>query len=568
MDTKGLTKKTFLIGLLATIIVASILSAGVSTQLSLVQQRQQGLTGAQGATGDAGPQGPKGETGAIGTRGPSGPQGSQGTQGAQGPKGLTAADYDSGWIDLTGKTGQYITVPHNLNTQDTIVQITGKMTADSGANQRYYGLTGYIPGWSKTYGGPGAASAVSGIQTKDNGYALIGFKNASASNSINPGPGIDNDIWLIKTDSEGTMQWNKTYGGPFDDRGYNVIQTKDGGYAIVGGNKFGSSKVDNNDVVFIKTDPLGNMQWNKTYGLTTAYEWGTYVIETTDGGFAIAASTIDMTTGKDSFWLIKTDALGNMQWDKTFAGSSGGRGFLVVQTADGGYAIDGTLAENNNADFAIIKTDSNGIMQWNKTYGGPGIDISRGFTITRDGGFALAGFSTSFGNGDYDIWLVKTDSNGNMQWNKTYGGPRDDKIQWFGLVETNDGYAIAGYTQSFGAGGTNVTASSRSADYPPGTDGWIIKTDSFGNMQWNKTFGGSGDDYFATIIKTNDDGLAIVGTTYSSKDNNWQVWLVKVGFDGESGLAWTNSTANSVTLYRGANDIYWNYVRVQIWKTK
>ena len=232
----------------------------------------------------------------------------------------------------------------------------------------------------------------------------------------------------------------------------------------------------------------------------------------------------------------------------------------------------GGIINNGNADFGLIKTDANGVMIWNKTYGGTGFDLCRGLVATRDGGYAMAGFTTSYGAGGYDIWLVKTDLNGNSQWNKTYGGVKDDKLQWFGLIETNDGYSLTGYTQNYGAGGTNVGSftrpSGQASDYPTGTDAWLIKTDSFGNIQFTETFGDAADDYGTSIIKTKDSGIAIIGTTYSTDTSNWDMWLIKVGFDGESGLAWTDSTSNTLTLYRGANDIYWNYVRVQVWKIK
>ena len=444
------------------------------------------------------------------------------------------------------------------------------MATNDGAQQRNYGLTGYISGWSKTYGGAGVQRANSGIQTKDNGYALVGYANASFY--VGAGAGSNNDVWLVKTNAEGIVQWSKTYGGPNDERGYNVKQTKDGGYAIIGGNKFGSSAINNNEVLLIKTDAMGNQQWNKTYYKTNTYMWGTGIIETSDGGYALAASaSTDRTTGRSFGWVIKTDGNGDVQWDKIYNGTVWGATWHIAETADGGYAIGGydNTAGGNVTYYRLTKVDSVGNVQWIKNYGdGVRMNLCRGFTMTRDGGFALAGFSGIIGN-QFDIWLVKTDKDGNMQWNKTYGGPKDDKTLWFGLLETSDGYAIGGYTQSYGAGTNGSSISGTQNDYPSGTDAWLIKTDAYGNVQLEKTFGeANNEEYASAIIKTNDGGLALAGSKHYAGGDNWDMLLIKVGFEGESGLAWTDSTSNTLTLYRGANDIYWNYVRVQVWKTK
>lgn len=554
-------KTLFIAVLVAAILLAGVVSIGISMQFSIL---------GKGSNSNASLQGLKSDTDTMGAEGMAGPAGQRGPCGPQGPKGLSTPEYDSGWINIADKTGQLITVTHNLSAQDIITQITGKMAVNDGSHQRGYGLAGYIPGWSKTYGGAGVERANSGIQTKDNGYALVGYANASFY--LGSGAGVNNDVWLVKTNSEGIMQWSKTYGGPNDERGYNLIQTKDGGYTVIGGNKFGNARIDNNEVLLIKTDSFGNQQWNKTYGKPNTYMWGTSVIETTDGGYAIAAAaSLDRSTGYDFGYVIKTDTNGNVQWDSIYNGTVHAQTWHIAETADGGYAIGGydNAAGGNDTYYRLIKVDNVGNVQWSKNYGdGIKLNLCRGFTKTRDGGFALAGFSGIVGD-QFDIWLIKTDQNGNIQWNKTYGGPKDDKTIWFGLVETPNGYAIGGYTQSYGAGTNGSSISGTQNDYPPGTDAWLIKTDSYGNLQLNRTFGEPNDDEYASaIIKTNDGGLALVGSKRFANDENWDMLLIKVGFEGESGLAWIDSTANSLTLYRGANDIYWNYVRVQIWKTR
>jgi hypothetical protein len=145
-----------------------------------------------------------------------------------------------------------------------------------------------------------------------------------------------------------------------------------------------------------------------------------------------------------------------------------------------------------------------------------------------------------------------------MQWNKTYGGASSDQGQWNFLIQTNDGgYVLACNTMSFGNGGPTVATAQ---------DVWLIKTDAIGNMQWSKTYGGTANDFGSGVVQTRDGGYTVVGYTASFGAGGNDIYLIKVGVEGESGLAWTDSNINIITLYRGTNDVYWNYVRVRIWK--
>ncbi len=354
--------------------------------------------------------------------------------------------YDSGWMNITDKCGQNIVMTHNLNSTDLIVDIQGKTSLSSGPHQRNYGLTGEMQGWNETYGGASYDTARSVVRTSDGGYALTG-----STGSFGVG---GTDFWLVKTDPAGNAQWNKTYGGTglsLDDA-YALVQTSDGGYALAGyTNSFGAGDYD--------------------------------------------------------FWLVKTDSSGNAQWNKTYGGTSVDCAYALVQTSGGGYA--------------------------------------------------LAGITNSFGAGSWDFWLVKADSLGNAQWNKTYGGTTDDYAN--DLVQTSDGgYVLTGETGSFGAGGG---------------DSWLVKTDSAGNMMWNKTYGGINTDGAYALVQTGDGGYALAGYTRSYGAGNSDFWLVKTDANGniggfESGLAWIDSTADTISLYRGATDIYWNFVRVRLWKPR
>jgi hypothetical protein len=363
--------------------------------------------------------------------------------------------------------------------------------------------------WSQTYGGTENDGALSLVQTSDGGYAMAGYTRSFGAG--------ENDFWLIKTDESGNMQWNQTYGGAGSDIAICLIETSDGGYALVGyTDSFGAGS---DDFWFVKTDETGNMQWNRTYGGTKG-DYAFSLVETSDGGYTIAGYTRSFGAGRDDFWLIKVDSSGNVEWNQTYGGWDDDGVIFLLQTSDGGYALAGMTESfgygSDRDDFWLVKTDSSGNMEWNQTYGGTIREYGFCLVQTSDGGYAMAGCTCSFGAGSHDSWLVKTDAFGNMEWNQTYGGIDADGTT--SLIQTEDGgYVLAGSTKSFGAG-----------DF----DSWLIKTDGAGNMQWNRTYGGVGTDIASSLVETSDGGYAIAGYTYSVDAVNSDLWLIKTDEQG------------------------------------
>jgi hypothetical protein len=454
-------------------------------------------------------------------------------------------EYDSSWVNITDKCGQYFNITHNLDSTDVIFDITGKESSDSEPHENFYGLTTHMvadPGWNYTLGG---GRPFSMVQAPDGGYVIVG-------DAVPPYPALG--YWcviMMKTDAVGNHLWNHTYGGLemwADDHGRSVVQTADGGYAIIGSRtQFVDVGDWSHDAWLIKTDATGNQLWNQTYGDQWFEDWGTSVIQTVDGGYMIGGYS------SGDVWLVKTDPAGNHLWNQTYGGTSSDFAYSAIQTLDGGYALAGSTTSYSAGfeDFYLVKTDADGVMQWNKTHGGTGHDSAEALVQTLDGGYALAGSTDSFGAGEYDVWLVKTDPAGNHLWNQTYGGTSSDFA--YSAIQTLDGgYALAGSTESFGAVWSDV---------------WLVKTDPAGNHLWNQTYGAPNGGKAHSMVQASDGEYVIVGESGSG------FYLVKT-FDPEMvpmlemWLAWTASTENTITLYRGEDDPYWNYVRVRVWKIK
>jgi len=297
--------------------------------------------------------------------------------------------------------------------------------------------------WSKTFGNLSDDYGESVQQTSDGGYIIAGF-------TVSYGAGGE-DVWLIKTDSNGNEMWDKTFGGDNYDIGFSVQQTPDGGYIITGGTfSFGAGLAD---AWIIRTDDNGTELWNRTFG-GTDYDHGWSTQSTSDGGYIIVGGTDSF--GSGDLWLIKIDANGNESWNKTFGGEADDYGFLAKPTSDGGYMVAGTCSCGaGNKDFWLIKTDADGNEIWNKTFGGEADDDMSSAQQTLDGGYIMTGYTSSFGAEVKDIWLVKTDANGNKSWDMSFGGMGDDVGSC--VQQTSDGgYIITGSTQSSEAGDYDI----------------------------------------------------------------------------------------------------------------
>ncbi len=356
-------------------------------------------------------------------------------------------------------------------------------------------------------GGTNSDIGYSIIQTNDGGYAIAGYTNSFGQGG--------QDVYVVKLDGSGNVQWTKTIGGANNDYGQSIIQTTDGGFAIAGYTaSFGAGSYD---VYVVKLDANGNLQWTRTIGGAN-YDAGQAIIQTTDGGYAIVGRTQSFGADGADVYVVKLDANGNLQWTKAIGGASNDLGYSIIQTNDGGYAIAGYTNSFGAGfyDVYVVKLNAQGNLQWTKTIGGSSIrDLGFSIIQTNDGGYIITGYTTSFGAGGYDVYVIKLDASGTLQWTKAIGGVNDDGGN--SIIQTNDGgYVIAGYTNSFGAGG----------------DVYVIKLDASGTLQWTKTIGGANNDRGNSIIQTNDGGYAIAGYTSSFGAGSNDIYVIKLDAQG------------------------------------
>jgi len=387
----------------------------------------------------------------------------------------------------------------------------------------------------KTYGGSKNDSGHSIISTNDGGYAILGFTQ-SMDGDISNKQDESYDYWLLKFNAQDDLQWQKTYGGSGDDRGNAIIQTQDGGYAILGTSNSNDNDVSGNtgmqDYWLAKLDSSGNILWQKSFGYQGA-DSGISVIQTNDQGYLISG-VLDVTASNGEgnterltnrhaggdYWVLKLNASGIIEWSKYFGGNFTDTPEGIIQTADNGFiiaggsdSVDTDISGNiGSYDFWVIRISATGNLIWEKSFGGDEIDEARAIVNSADGNFVIAGDTRSSDNdvsenkGAADLWLIKISPNGNLLWEKTIGGTNFDVSRE--LVKTNDnGFLLAGSSRS-----SNIDVSENKGQ----NDAWALKIDNEGHLMWETTIGGSNIDFAYGITELSDLSIRVVGDTSSN----------------------------------------------------
>lgn len=430
--------------------------------------------------------------------------------------------------------------------------------------------------WQKSLGGSSSDMARFTRQTADGGYIVAGYSKSNDGDVSGNHGGWD--YWIVKLDGSGTIQWQKSFGGNNDDFAQSVQQTADGGYIVAGisysndgdvTGHHGTTEFD--DAWILKLDSNGNIEWQKSLG-GSYYEKANSVQQTTDGGYIIvgnSASNDGDVSGHHGpasatydYWIVKLNSSGTIQWQKSLGGSNHDEAFSVSQTTDGGYIVSGASGSNDGDvsghhgslgvayyDYWIVKLSSIGNIVWQKSLGGSDYEYAYSVQQTTDGGYIIAGISRSNdgdvsenhgGGGDY--WIVKLNNNGNIIWEKSLGGSDFDRAH--SIQQTTDGgYIIAGFSSS-----TNGDVSGNHM----GLDYWLVKVNSNGVIQWQKSLGGNDHDESYSIQQTSDNGYIISG---NSQSNNGDVngnngsndyWIVKLSAEG---LGTEENNLSKINIY-------------------
>jgi hypothetical protein len=379
-----------------------------------------------------------------------------------------------------------------------------------------------IETWSKTFGGQDLDSTRTIQNTTDGGYIVAGWSKSFGKNS---------DVWLLKLDSEANVQWQKTLVA----KGFEMVESKglrttmDGGYIVAG--QTDSAGAGKADIWVVKLDGDGEIEWQNAYGGPNV-DRSRAVQQTRDGGYIVSGMTNSFGEGARDFWVLKLDPDGNIEWQKTYGGKDFDVSRAIELTSDGGYIVAGWSKSFGVrwGDYWIIKLDIDGKIQWEKSYGGEGFEEPAEIKITPDGGYIVIEETWSFGttpvNGS-DAWVTKLDSNGTVEWEKTYGAKGFEEFSSLHILPNNSGYIIAGQTNSFGAGQN---------------DTWVAKLDYGGDLVWQKTFGGRYDDESEALIPSPDGGYILAGRTNSTGAGGHDIWLLKI--DSTGGLPDCSNTSS------------------------
>jgi hypothetical protein len=399
--------------------------------------------------------------------------------------------------------------------------------------------------WQTCLGGSNVDEARC-IQTTDDGGLIVIGKTLSNNGDVSGNHG-GNDFWVVRLNSLGTILWQKTLGGSNHDRGYYVQQTNDDGFIVVGFTESNNGDVQGNhgdkDIWVVKLNSTGIIQWQKTLG-GSYWEEAWCVRQTSDNGFIVAGRSNSLdgdvigNHGAMDFWVVKLTETGNLEWQKSLGGSLDDIPYSIKQTLDGGYIVAGTTNSSDgdvtgfhgSTDYWVMKLSDMGEIEWQKALGTTSLDRANDVFQTSDGGYFVVG-EASANNGDvtghhggYDIWAVKLNEIGEIEWQKALGGSDEE----FGksAQQTDDGgYIIAGATQS-----TNGDVIGNDG----GLDIWVVKLTPDGSMEWQKTLGGTQGDWGNSIQQTPENGFILAGYTMSNNGDvsgnhgSQDFWIVKL----------------------------------------
>ncbi|MEH6765585.1 MAG: T9SS type A sorting domain-containing protein [Aequorivita antarctica] len=435
--------------------------------------------------------------------------------------------------------------------------------------------------WQNTIGGNAREGLRTIQQTNDGGSIIAGVSesNASGDKTENSQGGVD--LWIVKLDAAGNIEWENTIGGSDIDHiqshGTSILTTPDGDY-IVGCDSFSNisgDKTENSnggiDYWIIKLNAAGEIEWQNTIGGSGFDVFGGITL-TTNGGYIIGGSSdsnisgdkTENSKGNTDYWIVNLNASGTIIWQKTIGGNAADFLEEIKTTSDGGYilggwSVSGISGDKSEAsigswDYWVVKLDNSGNIQWENTIGGSDIEYLRQIIQTSDGGYILSGESysnisgdkTENSQGETDYWIVKLNNSGEVEWDKTIGGSDLDAIPVI-IQSQEGGYMVVG--SSFSNISGDKTENSQGE-----TDFWIVKLNDLGEIEWEKTLGGSNFDWLIDVIQNSDGSYTLAGHSNSNisgdKTENSQglydYWIIN--FSTLLGVE-ENPFINTIALY-------------------
>jgi hypothetical protein len=386
------------------------------------------------------------------------------------------------------------------------------------------------PGFQRLYGGVNQEISLVTLSSPTGSIYYLGATTSTGNGSADP--------VLMKLDAAGQVLWAHAIGGPEYDVAGAMTMASDGGIVCAGSTRsFNGNTPD--DVYFFKTDTFGNMLWSRTFG-TADVDVASALVRTADNGYAITGFTRNGALRR--VLLIRTDSNGDTLFVRTYGGVGDDQGVEMYETADGGFVITGktfsqTLGES---DILLLRTDALGNLLWAKSFGGQWWDEGAGITRLMDGNYLISGSTISFGQGDFDILVLKTDTSGNILWGKTYGGPKTD-ASYTARENADSSIVISGYTNSMGYGqdlrmaGAEYSAGGDRGD--DSTNVFLMKINSIGDTLWTRTYGDGRQDEAFHFSKMDDGGYLIPGfsTSYTNATDSTQMMIIRTDSLGFSG---------------------------------
>ena len=406
-----------------------------------------------------------------------------------------------------------------------------------------FALAQYTIQWQKSLGGSMVENAACIQQTTDGGFILAGNSN---SNDVSGNQG-SYDVWVVKLNNTGTIEWQKLLGGSGFEGANSIQQTSDGGFIIAGVSHSNDGDVTGNhgnaDYWIVKLTNTGIIEWQKSLG-GSSLDYATSIQQTNDGGYILAGASssndgdVSGNQGLDDFWIVKLSSAGTIEWQESLGGTSNDRANDILQTIDGGYVVVGSTesssgdVSNNSGtwDYWVVKLNNAGIIEWQNSLGGSSFEDAKSIQQTIDGGYVVAGYSTSTdGNvssnqGNADFWILKLTDVGIVEWQKSLGGSADDIA--FSLNLCNDGgFIVAGQSSSNDG---DVSGNLGSVDF------WVVKLTSIGTLEWQKSLGGTNAEWAYAVQQTMDGGYIVAGQSgsndgdVSGNHGNYDYWVVKL----------------------------------------